>query len=142
MVSNSVKPGGNFVVLDLGPASWYNLRVTAHNNAGSTVAEYEFATLTTTGGNPPIKHDISFKEFSKIEILNVAGTIAPARETSEKDNPLIAVLMNLNLVVPAAAAILVIIAAIVVICVIKGRNNSNKGTSALFSQCRVSVKGK
>lgn len=38
-------------------------------------------------------------------------------------------LMNLNLVVPAAAAILVIIAAIVVICVIKGRNNGHKGLS-------------
>lgn len=50
LVSNSVKPGGNFVVLDLNPATWYNLRVTAHNNAGSTVAEYEFATLTLTGG--------------------------------------------------------------------------------------------
>lgn len=50
LVSNSVKPGGNFVVLDLSPATWYNLRVTAHNNAGSTVAEYEFATLTLTGG--------------------------------------------------------------------------------------------
>ena len=50
--------------------------------------------------------------------MNVAGTIAPGRETSEKGNPLIAVLMNLNLVVPASAAILVIIAAIVVICVI------------------------
>ena len=49
--------------------------------------------------------------------MNVAGTIAPGKETSEKDNPLIAVLMNLNLVVPASAAILVIIAAIVVICV-------------------------
>lgn len=36
-------------------------------------------------------------------------------------------LMNLNLVVPAAAAIMVIIAAIVVICVIKGRNNGHKG---------------
>ncbi|EFX86768.1 hypothetical protein DAPPUDRAFT_127336 [Daphnia pulex] len=104
LVSNSVKPGGNFVVLDLSPATWYNLRVTAHNNAGSTVAEYEFATLTLTG-----------------------GTIAPARETSEKENPLLAMLMNLNLVVPAAAAIMVIIAAIVVICVIKGRNNGHKG---------------
>lgn len=36
-------------------------------------------------------------------------------------------LMNLNLIVPAAAAILVIIAAIVVICVLKGRNNGPKG---------------
>lgn len=49
-ISNNVKPGGNFVVLDLEPATWYNLRVTAHNNAGFTVAEYEFATLTITGG--------------------------------------------------------------------------------------------
>lgn len=49
-VSNNVKPGGNFVVLDLDAATWYNLRVTAHNNAGFSVAEYEFATLTITGG--------------------------------------------------------------------------------------------
>jgi hypothetical protein len=48
-ISNNVKPGGNFVVLDLEPASWYMLRVTAHNNAGFTVAEYEFATLTLNG---------------------------------------------------------------------------------------------
>lgn len=49
-ISNNVKPGGNFVVLDLEPATWYNLRITAHNSAGFTVAEYEFATLTITGG--------------------------------------------------------------------------------------------
>ena len=49
-MSNSVKAGGNFVVLDLNPATWYNLKVTAHNNAGFSVAEYEFATLTVTGG--------------------------------------------------------------------------------------------
>jgi hypothetical protein len=49
-ISNNVKPGGNFVVLDLEPASWYSLRVTAHNNAGFTVAEYDFATLTVNGG--------------------------------------------------------------------------------------------
>ena len=27
LVSNNVKPGGNFVVLDLSPATWYNLKV-------------------------------------------------------------------------------------------------------------------
>lgn len=36
--------------MDLEPATWYNLRITAHNSAGFTVAEYEFATLTVTGG--------------------------------------------------------------------------------------------
>lgn len=103
LVNNNVKASGDFVFLDLEPAQWYNLRVTAHNKAGSTMAQYEFPTLTETG-----------------------GTIAPARET-DKDNYLLAMLMNLNLIVPAAVAILVIIAAIVVICVIKGRNNVHKG---------------
>lgn len=50
VLSYNEKPGGNFVVLDLNPATWYNLRVTAHNNAGFSIAEYEFATLTATGG--------------------------------------------------------------------------------------------
>ena len=62
-VSNNVKPGGNFVVLDLDPANWYHLRVTAHNNAGFSVAEYEFATLTVTGG----KETLSFRRFSIIQ---------------------------------------------------------------------------
>lgn len=48
-MSNNVKPGSNFAVMDLDPATWYHLRVTAHNNAGFAVAEYEFATLTVTG---------------------------------------------------------------------------------------------
>jgi hypothetical protein len=51
-----VKAGGNFVVLDLNPATWYNLKVTAHNNAGFSVAEYEFATLTVTGGKKNVLH--------------------------------------------------------------------------------------
>lgn len=38
------------MVLDLNPATWYNLLITAHNNAGLSVAEYEFPTLTATGG--------------------------------------------------------------------------------------------
>lgn len=49
-ISNNVKPDNNYVVLDLEPATWYNLRITAHNSAGFTVAEYDFATLTVTGG--------------------------------------------------------------------------------------------
>lgn len=37
-------------MLDLDAATWYMVRITAHNSAGFTVAEYEFATLTVTGG--------------------------------------------------------------------------------------------
>ncbi|EZA61107.1 Down syndrome cell adhesion molecule-like protein [Ooceraea biroi] len=113
-VSNNVKPGGNFVVLDLDPASWYYLRVTAHNNAGFAVAEYEFATLTVTG-----------------------GTIAPARELPDvngggnDDDPMKIFMANLNLIVPVAAAILVIFVAVIVMCFLRGKSHgSDKGTIA------------
>ncbi|XP_050478329.1 cell adhesion molecule Dscam2 isoform X13 [Bombus huntii] len=104
-VSNNVKPGGNFVVLDLDPASWYHLRVTAHNNAGFAVAEYEFATLTVTG-----------------------GTIAPPVRNNGNDNtdvrryfPWLPSWFNVNVVVPVGATIVVIIVGIVVICVALSR---------------------
>ncbi|XP_059477742.1 cell adhesion molecule Dscam2 isoform X44 [Neocloeon triangulifer] len=103
-VSNNVKPGGNFVVLDLDPANWYHLRVTAHNNAGFAVAEFEFATLTITG-----------------------GTIAPARELPNKKYDILHLLLsNPKLVVPVGAAILVIILAIIVICMLRGKGDSQK----------------
>nr|CAD7456160.1 unnamed protein product [Timema tahoe] len=104
-ISNNVKPGGNFVVLDLDPANWYHLRVTAHNNAGFAVAEYEFATLTITG-----------------------GTIAPARELPDQnaESPITILMSNLNLVVPVASALLVIIIAVIVICIMRGKSNHHK----------------
>ncbi|XP_045473862.1 Down syndrome cell adhesion molecule-like protein Dscam2 isoform X48 [Harmonia axyridis] len=102
-VSNNVKPGGpNFVLLGLEPATWYHLRVTAHNNAGFNVAEYEFATLTLTG-----------------------GTIAPAREIPKEDTLQI-ILANINLVVPIVMGVFVIIVAIIVLCVLKGKGNYQK----------------
>ncbi|XP_076297108.1 Down syndrome cell adhesion molecule 1 isoform X26 [Lasioglossum baleicum] len=105
-VSNNVKPGGNnFVVLDLDPASWYHLRVTAHNNAGFAVAEYEFATLTVTG-----------------------GTIAPPVRNGGNDNtdvrryfPWLPGWLDVNVVVPVGATVVVIIVGIVVICVALSR---------------------
>ncbi|XP_076265902.1 Down syndrome cell adhesion molecule 1 isoform X32 [Rhynchophorus ferrugineus] len=112
-VSNNVKPGHNFVLLDLDPAVWYHLRVTAHNNAGFNVAEYEFATLTVTG-----------------------GTIAPARELPKEDTIQI-ILANLNLVVPVVAAALIIVVAIVVICVLRGKGNYNKDDVVYNQSCNA-----
>uniref|UniRef100_A0AAR5PMC5 Down syndrome cell adhesion molecule-like protein Dscam2 n=1 Tax=Dendroctonus ponderosae TaxID=77166 RepID=A0AAR5PMC5_DENPD len=112
-VSNNVKPGQNFILLDLDPAVWYHLRVTAHNNAGFNVAEYEFATLTVTG-----------------------GTIAPAREIPKEDTLQI-ILANLNLVVPVVAAVLVIIVAIIVICVLRGKGNYNKDDVVYNQSCNA-----
>nr|ACZ26466.1 Down syndrome cell adhesion molecule [Penaeus vannamei] len=51
MADNQVSPTGNYGIMELTPATWYNLRISAHNNAGSSVAEYEVATLTRTGSS-------------------------------------------------------------------------------------------
>ncbi|CAN7938995.1 unnamed protein product, partial [Ixodes hexagonus] len=47
------QPLTTLVIGDLTPATWYDLLVTAHNEAGSTEAEYVFATLTLDGGTMP-----------------------------------------------------------------------------------------
>lgn len=49
-MGNNVVPGKIFNIIDLHPGSQYKLRVTAHNAAGSSVANYRFTTLTAIGG--------------------------------------------------------------------------------------------
>ncbi|CAD7088390.1 unnamed protein product [Hermetia illucens] len=119
-ITNNVKPGNNFVVLDLEPATWYNLRITAHNSAGFTVAEYEFATLTVTG-----------------------GTIAPSRDLPDltAEDTIRIILSNLNLIVPVVAAVLVIIIAIIVICILRSKGNHHKATIAPPDGDSSSTKG-
>ncbi|KAL1383367.1 hypothetical protein pipiens_013159 [Culex pipiens pipiens] len=104
-ISNNVKPGGNFVVLDLEPATWYNLRVTAHNNAGFTVAEYEFATLTITGGT----------------IAPNLGSIQPGVVYP----PWIPHWIDLNVMVPLIATIIVVAVGVLVICVARSRRDDD-----------------
>ncbi|XP_068632807.1 cell adhesion molecule Dscam1 isoform X16 [Battus philenor] len=121
-ISNAVKPGGNFVVLDLEPATWYVLRITAHNNAGFNVAEYEFATLTMTG-----------------------GTIAPARDVNDgsltTEQTLKIILSHLNLIVPVVAAVLVIIIAIVVVCVVRGARDHHHKDDAVYNASQAALGG-
>ncbi|XP_061381054.1 cell adhesion molecule Dscam2 isoform X2 [Danaus plexippus] len=102
-ISNAVKPGGNFVVLDLEPATWYVLRITAHNNAGFNVAEYEFATLTMTG-----------------------GTIAPLPGNAEDKElpPWVKAWLEPEVLVPILATIVVFIVGMVVICLTLARRNT------------------
>lgn len=54
LVNNNVKhtpsSGRGFTILDLSPETRYTLKITAHNAAGSTVHEYDFTTLTFSGG--------------------------------------------------------------------------------------------
>lgn len=51
VVSNHIQPiERSHVVSDLLPATRYSIRITAYNSAGSTVAEYNFTTMTLDGG--------------------------------------------------------------------------------------------
>ncbi|XP_066145683.1 cell adhesion molecule Dscam1 isoform X30 [Euwallacea fornicatus] len=117
-VSNNVKPGQNFILLDLDPAVWYHLRVTAHNNAGFSVAEYEFATLTVTG-----------------------GTIAPARDMPGMRMlfPWIPEWVEWNIAVPVAATVVVVVVGIVVVCVALSRKAHGPLQTRLHSDCMYDV---
>ncbi|XP_050561777.1 cell adhesion molecule Dscam2 isoform X4 [Spodoptera frugiperda] len=103
-ISNAVKPGGNFVVLDLEPATWYVLRITAHNNAGFNVAEYEFATLTMTGGT----------------IAPLPGNVGTDKELP----PWVKAWLEPEVLVPILATIVVFIVGVVVICLTLARRNT------------------
>lgn len=51
LVNNNVRSDiKQFLILDLSPETMYELKITAHNAAGSTVEEYDFTTLTFSGG--------------------------------------------------------------------------------------------
>ncbi|KAM7342887.1 Down syndrome cell adhesion molecule 1 isoform 17-T19 [Cochliomyia hominivorax] len=109
-ISNNVKPDNNYVVLDLEPATWYNLRITAHNSAGFTVAEYDFATLTVTG-----------------------GTIAPLDDGRGSGNLHTRIRLpawmpewlDLNFMVPLIATVIVVFVGILVVCVALSRRRSD-----------------
>lgn len=51
LVSSNIVSQARFSIGDLEPSTVYNVRVQAHNNAGSTVAEYTFESLNMAGGN-------------------------------------------------------------------------------------------
>lgn len=53
LVSNALKPQRKFIVSGLIPATLYQLKMEAHNVAGSSNAEFTFVTLTKDGDPPP-----------------------------------------------------------------------------------------
>jgi hypothetical protein len=50
LVSNALKPQRRFSVSGLKPSTFYQLKMEAHNVAGSTTADFTFVTLTKDGG--------------------------------------------------------------------------------------------
>ncbi|XP_074593224.1 cell adhesion molecule Dscam1-like [Brevipalpus obovatus] len=89
ILSNNLLPEQKtFLITDLRPATWYNLFITAYNDAGSTGAEYTFATLTMDG-----------------------ETIPPPVSTNMED-----IAQQLKFVMPMACALVVSVLILLIIC--------------------------
>lgn len=100
LLSNHVTPGqATLLVSDLRPATWYSLLVTAINEAGSTEAEFSFATLTTSGHAIP-----AFSATSSASFADRA-----------------------KLVLPIVSTLVVIALAITVMCVLKRKTIAGHG---------------
>lgn len=52
-ISNSDENRDNLIFCDFSPATWYQLKVSATNDAGKTTAHYNFATTKLNGGTFP-----------------------------------------------------------------------------------------
>ncbi|XP_015171258.1 PREDICTED: Down syndrome cell adhesion molecule-like protein Dscam2 isoform X9 [Polistes dominula] len=83
LVSNSVKMQRRFIVTHLTPSTVYQLKVEAHNVAGSNQAEFSFVTLTKEGEPPPpelskrgIASVIPFYADVKVILPLIIATIA------------------------------------------------------------------
>ncbi|XP_022252784.1 Down syndrome cell adhesion molecule-like protein Dscam2 [Limulus polyphemus] len=87
---------------ELTPGTWYNLRITAHNSAGSSVKEYSFSTLTSDGAT--------------IAPVAIGGYLRPDKPWEE-----------LNIIIPiVAAAIALTVVLGVAICVCVKRRQSDE----------------
>ncbi|CAN8008837.1 unnamed protein product [Ixodes pacificus] len=68
MVSNYIVPEQQVVQLsDLSPGTWHDLLAIAHNDAGHTEADYQFATLTLRGATVPPPSAGSTRQASMFE---------------------------------------------------------------------------
>ncbi|XP_035219308.1 Down syndrome cell adhesion molecule-like protein Dscam2 isoform X2 [Stegodyphus dumicola] len=77
LLSTNVLPEQRTVtVTDLTPASHYMLLMTAHNDAGTTEAEYQFATLTLSGATVPPLTSIMDSERELFQQLKIIIPIA------------------------------------------------------------------
>ncbi|CAL1270596.1 unnamed protein product [Larinioides sclopetarius] len=101
LLSSNVLPEQKTVtVTDLTPASHYMLLMTAHNDAGTTEAEYQFSTLTPWG-----------------------ATVPPVTSVLDNDRELF---QQLKIIIPIACTTVVLVLIITVACVVLiRRRNSN-----------------
>ncbi|KAH8391710.1 hypothetical protein KR009_001715, partial [Drosophila setifemur] len=83
IVSNKIESNAWYIIGDLDQGTSYHLRITAHNNAGSTDKEIFFTTLTTVGviseiypkELPTVKTIFSDSHLIAVIVTSVFGTI-------------------------------------------------------------------
>nr|CAD7425865.1 unnamed protein product [Timema monikensis] len=102
LVSNNVQQE-EMVIPDLAPANWYAVRVSAHNDAGSSQQEFVFATRTRAG-----------------EII--VPDLAP--DVSEQQSTLYA---HLNVIIPIISGIICTIAVSICVCIFVHRSLQQLG---------------
>uniref|UniRef100_T1JA71 Down syndrome cell adhesion molecule-like protein Dscam2 n=1 Tax=Strigamia maritima TaxID=126957 RepID=T1JA71_STRMM len=92
------------VIPGLLPATWYKLRMTANSSAGASTANYDFATLTPSGGTVPPELGL------------------------DEDIKGILFYLDLRFIIAIAASLFVILAALITmcICIKKGKASSGK----------------
>lgn len=119
MVSNHVKPTERiFSVSELIPSTEYQLKVTAQNNAGSTVAIYNFTTLTTLGGN--LKNYLDFLEIIFTVFIGVPELAPPVSHSG--DQPFYA---NARVLVPILLSIFILCGLIAAVLLIRRKSKSS-----------------
>ncbi|XP_047000635.1 Down syndrome cell adhesion molecule-like protein Dscam2 [Schistocerca americana] len=98
LVSNNIQQE-ELVIPDLTPATWYAIRATAHNDAGSRQHEFVFATRTKTG------------EIVHPELVT---------DTSEKQESFYT---HLNIIIPILSGIICTVAASICVCIVVHRRH-------------------
>ncbi|RWS31341.1 cell adhesion molecule-like protein [Leptotrombidium deliense] len=109
MLSNNIIPEqGHILIPDLVPATWYDLIMTAHSEAGYSEAQYLFATLTLDGGKLA-----SLSMFCSLFAVCSLATIPPPSAVVDTTWDLI--ISDPFVVIPVSCTILVAIIIIIVI---------------------------
>lgn len=114
LVSNSVSPIlDHFMLPELASGTWYNLWIGAHSDAGSTEAEYLFATLTEAG-----------------------ATISPLSFSSHEKSPEGKLRRYLQMFLPIVSIFVAFVVILVLLLVLSfRRNNNNNSHSPHSSEC-------
>lgn len=104
LVSNSITPVlDHFLLPDLSSGTWYNLLIGAHSDAGSTEAEYLFATLTEGG-----------------------ATISPLSISSMAESPEGRMRRYLQMFLPVVSIFVAFIVILVLLLLLSFRRNSHQ----------------